>query len=114
VGTLQQADCDNAAAGSPAAGTPSSYPISGIPALMQIVYAGTGQMRVGGAPNALVIYMPNAPFYQPGAPVGLNGSIVSASFVDSSNSPFNYDNALQTTATQAGPFKLIGFSWSKY
>jgi hypothetical protein len=128
VGTLQQADCDNGGAtcavgvpectststGSPAAGTPSSNPISGTPAQMQIVYAGTGQMRVGGAPNALVIYMPNAPFYQPGAPVGLNGSIVCKSFYSSSNSPYNYDQALQSTATQVGAFRLIGFTWSKY
>jgi Tfp pilus assembly protein PilX len=128
VGTLQQADCDNGGAtcaigtaecaststGSPAAGTPSSNLISGTPSMFQIVYAGTAQMRVGGAPNALVIYMPNAPFYQPGAPVGLNGSIVCNSFYSSSNSPYNYDLALQSSATMVGAFKLIGFSWSKY
>jgi hypothetical protein len=87
-----------------------------MPGNMQIVYAGTGVMRVGGSPNSLVIYMPEAPFYQPGAAVGLNGSIVSSQFIDDSNSPFNFDTQLltQTDAAQTIPFKLIGFSWSKY
>jgi hypothetical protein len=87
---------------------------AGIPADMQIVYAGTGQMRVGGAPNSLGIYVPQAPFYQPGGAVGLFGSIVSNTFVDQSNSPFHYDQALQTTAFRLGSYQLlIGFNWSK-
>jgi hypothetical protein len=113
-GNTLGANCDNGATGSPGPGTPTANPISGIPADMQIVYAGTGQMRVGGAPNSLVIYMPNAPFYQPGGAVGLNGSVVSASFQDDSNSPFHYDDALQTNAMKVGSLQLIGFSWSKY
>jgi hypothetical protein len=107
-------ECTSSSSASSGAGTPTANPISGTPSQMQVVYAGTAQMRVGGAPNSLVIYMPNAPFYQPGGAVGLQGSIVSASFVDDSNSPFHYDSALQNTAVQVGPFKLIGFSWSKY
>ena len=113
-GTTLGANCDNAAGGSPGAGTTTGNPISGVPANMQIVYAGTGQMRVGGAPNSLVIYMPQAPFYQPGGAVGLFGSIVSNTFVDQSNSPFHYDQALQTTAFKLGSYQLIGFNWSKY
>jgi len=81
---------------------------------MQIVYAGTAQMRVGGAPNSLVIYMPNAPFYQPGGAVGLNGSIVSNTFVDDSNSPFHFDQALLSNTQKVGSYQLIGFSWSKF
>ena len=100
--------------GALAPGTPTANPISGIPANMQVVYAGTAQMRVGGAPNSLVIYMPNAPFYQPGGAVGLFGSIVTSTFVDDSNSPFHYDQALQSTAYKLGSYQLIGFSWSKF
>jgi hypothetical protein len=124
VGVLQSANCDTGTvtgsgsstkySGAAGPGTSSANPISGIPADMQIVYAGTGVMRVGGSPNALVIYMPNAPFYQPGDAVGLNGSIVSSSFIDESNSPFNYDQSLQTNAIQVGPLKLVAFTWSKY
>jgi hypothetical protein len=118
----QAATCDNGTCtgstctGSPAQGSPTTYPITGIPSNMQVVYAGTGQMRVGGAPNALVIYMPEAPFYQPGGAVGLSGSIVSNSFEDDSNSPFYFDTQLLNTvaAAQTMPFKLIGFTWSKY
>lgn len=107
-------ECTSTSTGSPAVGTATANPISGNPSMMQVVYAGTAQMRVGGAPNSIVIYMPNAPYYCPGGAVGLQGSIVSNTFVTTSNSPFHYDTALQTNATQVGPFRLIGFSWSKY
>jgi Tfp pilus assembly protein PilX len=113
-GSTLGANCNVTSTGAPSAGNPTANPISGLPANMQIVYAGTGQMRVGGAPNSLVIYMPNAPFYQPGGAVGLNGSIVSKSFVDDSNSPFHYDQALQTSVFKPGSYMLVGFSWSKF
>lgn len=113
-GSTLGANCDTASTGALGAGSTTANPISGVPSAMQVVYAGTAQMRVGGAPNALVIYMPNAPFYQPGGAVGLNGSIVAATFVDDSNSPFHYDQALQTTAFKLGSYQLIGFTWSKY
>ena len=113
-GSTLGANCDTASTGSPGAGSPTANPISGVPNNMQIVYAGTAQMRVGGAPNSLVIYMPNAPFYQPGGAVGLNGSIVSNTFVDDSNSPFHFDQALLSNTQKVGSYQLIGFSWSKF
>lgn len=87
---------------------------SGIPASLQIVYGGTDTVRLGGMPNALVLYAPQANYYTPGAPVGLYGSAVIQNFQDASGSPYHYDKALQNAVVQVGPFQLIGFSWSKF
>jgi hypothetical protein len=111
VGTLTTADCDNNPVGN---GTPTANPITGIPSQLQIVYGGNALIRVGGSPNSWVMYAPQAPFLQPGAAVGLYGSIVCNSFVDSSSSPFHFDNALQGSAVQVNGFKIVGFTWSKY
>jgi hypothetical protein len=94
---------------------PSKSAYSGIPANLQLVYGGTYTMRLGGMPNALVMYAPAAGYYTPGAPVGLYGSAVCRMFNDQSGSPFHYDTALPSSITQVGPFKPIGgFSWSKF
>ena len=94
---------------------PSQAPFSGIPSNLQIVYGGSYTMRLGGMPNAAVIYAPNAGYYTPGAPVGLYGSAVIGNFRDDSQSPFHYDAALQGAATSVGPFRPVGgFSWSKF
>ena len=87
---------------------------SGIPANLQIVYGGTDTMRLGGMPNALVLYAPNAGYYTPGAPVGLYGSAIAKSFNDQSGSPFHYDTSLNGALTQAGPYHVVAFRWSKF
>jgi|GEM_PF-645862 len=88
---------------------------SGIASNMQIVYGGTYMLRLGGMPNAAVIYAPAASYYTPGAPVGLFGSIVCKVFDDQSGSPFVYDTALGTSALQLGSYRPVGgFSWSKF
>jgi len=88
---------------------------SGIPSNMQIVYSGTYTIRLGGMPNAAVIYAPNAGYYTPGAPVGLYGSSVVKNFDDASGSPFHYDSSLLNSVVQVGQFRPVGgFSWSKF
>jgi hypothetical protein len=82
---------------------------------MQIVYGGTYTIRLGGMPNAAVIYAPNASYYTPGAPVGLYGSIITNNFNDASGSPWHYDTAEQNSVLQLGNFIPVGgFSWSKF
>ena len=54
----------------------SQTAFSGIPTNLQIVYGGTYTVRLGGMPNATVLYAPDAGYYTPGAPVGLYGSAV--------------------------------------
>jgi hypothetical protein len=90
-------------------------PFGGIPSNLQLVYGGTNTMRLGGMPNALVMYAPAAGYYTPGAPVGLYGSAVIKNFQDDSGSPFHYDAALQNSAVQVGQYRPVGgFSWSKF
>jgi Tfp pilus assembly protein PilX len=94
---------------------PTNGPYSGIPGNLQIVYGGTGTIRLGGMPNAAVIYAPAAGYYTPGAPVGLYGSAVVQNFNDSSGSPFHYDQALQNAVMQVGQYRPVGgFSWSRF
>jgi hypothetical protein len=94
---------------------PSKTTFSGIPSNMQIVYGGTYTIRLGGMPNAAVIYAPNASYYTPGAPVGLYGSIITNNFNDASGSPWHYDTAEQNSVLKLGNFIPVGgFSWSKF
>jgi Tfp pilus assembly protein PilX len=93
----------------------SKAPYSGIPSNLQMVYGGTDTLRLGGMPNATVLYAPSAGYYTPGAPVGLYGSAVVKNFNDQSGSPFHYDLALQNTILQVGQYRPVGgFSWSKF
>jgi len=92
----------------------SQTAFSGNPSNLQIVYGGNYSIRLGGMPNALLLYAPGAGYYTPGAPVGLFGSAIVQYFNDQSGSPFHYDTSLQNNVTQVGPYQLIGFSWSKY
>jgi len=63
----------------------------------------------------MVSYAPLSAYYAPGAPVGLYGSIVTGTFDDASQSPFHYDNALQSSAVTVGQYRPAGgFSWSKF
>lgn len=84
------------------------------PARLQILYAGTGQIKTGGgasfsgmiyAPNATVTTHGNAEFY---------GSILSASVTDAGNTNFHYDRHLQVQFFTLGNYVLTSFSWKKY
>jgi Tfp pilus assembly protein PilX len=94
---------------------PTKATFSGIPSNMQIVYGGTNLIRLGGMPNAAVIYSPAGHYYTPGAPVGLYGSVITSTFDDASGSPWHYDTAEQNSVMQVGQFRPVGgFSWSKF
>jgi Tfp pilus assembly protein PilX len=94
---------------------PGKTAFSGIPSNMQIVYGGTNLIRLGGMPNAAVIYSPSGEYYTPGAPVGLYGSVITKTFDDASGSPWHYDTAALTSVMQVGQFRPVGgFSWSKF
>lgn len=94
---------------------PSKSTFSGIPSNFQIVYGGTDLIRLGGMPNAAVIYSPAGEYYTPGAPVGLYGSVITRTFDDASGSPWHYDTAEANAVMQVGPFRPVGgFNWSKF
>jgi Tfp pilus assembly protein PilX len=84
------------------------------PARLQILYAGTGEIKTGGgsafsgmvyAPNAAVSTHGNAEFY---------GSILSATVTDAGNTNFHYDRHLQSQFFTLGKYVMTSFSWKKY
>lgn len=95
-------------------GYPVPTPYNGIPANMQIVYAGTATISTTGAPLSSVIYAPNAFVDTTGAAVGMYGSIITSTFTEASKAPVHYDNALATSVMQAGPYYPVSFSWSRF
>jgi hypothetical protein len=93
----------------------SQTAFSGIPSNMQIVYGGTNLIRLGGMPNAAVIYSPAGHYYTPGAPVGLYGSVITSTFDDASGSPWHYDTAEANSVVRVGNYTPVGgFSWSRF
>jgi Tfp pilus assembly protein PilX len=117
VGQLSNANCPTRAySGSlgVSSGTPITNPISGTPSQLQVVYAGQAAIGATGAPLCAVTYAPNASVQMTGAPLAYYGSIIANSLADTANSPIHYDQALQNTIMQIGPFQQIGFTWSKF
>jgi Tfp pilus assembly protein PilX len=112
VGAYGVANCPT---GPPVSGTPTSGgAISGIPSNFQIVYAGSANIATTGAPVASVIYAPNAGVPITGAAVGYYGAVISSTFTEGSKAPVHFDNALLNSVFQVGPYKPVGFSWSKF
>jgi hypothetical protein len=84
------------------------------PSRLQILYAGTGEIKLtGGNTIAATIYAPaasadthgNGKFY---------GSILSATFTDAGNTNFYYDRNLQKKFKTLGNYMMTSFSWKKY
>jgi Tfp pilus assembly protein PilX len=91
----------------------SKTAISGVPAELQIVYAGQGTISATGAPIVSAIYAPNAYVNTVGGAVGMYGSIVCSTFLEGSKAPVHYDKALQNLMVP-GPYYPISFTWSKF
>jgi Tfp pilus assembly protein PilX len=84
------------------------------PSRLQILYAGTGELKVtGGNKVAATFYAPNAVVSTHGNGA-VYGSILSASFTDAGNTNFNYDRNLQRKFVTLGNFVMTSFSWKKY
>jgi Tfp pilus assembly protein PilX len=81
---------------------------------LQIVYGGTGTLKLTGATNSAgVVYAPNAAVTLTGAS-GWQGAIISKTFTDTGSTGIHYDRALQNSLTQVGNFVPVAFSWSKF
>lgn len=87
---------------------------SGVPANFQIVYSGSLPMTLsGGASTAGVVYAPNSAITMSGqAP--WYGSLIGRSFNNSGGAAIHYDRSLATALVKSAPYRLIGFSWSKF
>lgn len=84
------------------------------PSKFQIIYAGTGDIKVGGtADTAATIYAPNA-FVDMHGSAGFYGSVLSNTFKDNGGASVHYDRALQTKYFTLGQHVMSSFSWQKY
>lgn len=94
--------------------TGASVTNSGPSTNLQIVYGGTGAIKLTGAANSAgVVYAPNASVTLTGAS-GWQGAIIAKTFTDTGSTGIHYDRALNASLTQVGNFVPVGFSWSKF
>lgn len=96
----------------------------GTPANLQIVTACclSGGVQMANPPvitmnasSALyaVVYAPNSYVHITGSSQFL-GAVVSQKTTCDSSGGYSYDEALQSSLLEVGPYKMVGFSWSKY
>jgi Tfp pilus assembly protein PilX len=84
-----------------------------------IYYAGTSGFTASGfTSGAAVLYAPNAPVTLSGS-TPWYGAIVSKTFTDSGGAAVHFDTALETafgtgTGSSPGPYRQVGFTWSKF
>ena len=84
------------------------------PSKFQILYAGTGSMKLaGGAKPAATVYAPNAAVSMHGNG-NFYGSILSNQFTDTGGASVHYDRSLATKFNVLGNHVMSSFSWQKY
>jgi Tfp pilus assembly protein PilX len=87
---------------------------SKVPSNLQIIYAGTGNIKLlGGANAAGVVYAPNASYSFAGGS-DWYGAVIGGAMTDMGGTHIHYDRQLQTTGWIPGDYMLQGFSWKKY
>jgi hypothetical protein len=84
------------------------------PTLMQILYAGTDDVRLtGGSSSAALVYAPNAGIAFSGGSTFF-GSVVGGIIKDMGGATINYDRRLDNTALMQGPPVLSSFTWKSF
>lgn len=84
------------------------------PSKFQILYAGTGQIKVGGTSDtAATIYAPNA-YVDMNGNAGFYGSVLSNTFKDNGGASVHYDTSLAARFNTLGQHVMSSFSWQKY
>lgn len=84
------------------------------PSLCQIVYAGTGTIKIAGnGASAAVIYAPNATADFKGNG-GFYGSVIANQLADVGNGAIHYDLRLKKRLFTVGNYVLQSFTWNKY
>ncbi len=84
------------------------------PSQLQILYAGTQNIRItGGSDQAMVVYAPNAPIELSGN-AGFYGSMIGATIRNSGGAGIHYDRNLSQVFWAVGNSMLSAFSWNKY
>ena len=84
------------------------------PSQLQILYAGTEQIRItGGSDQAMVVYAPNAPVQLSGNS-GYYGSIIGSTITNTGGAGIHYDRHLSQIFFAVGNSMLSAFSWNKF
>ena len=85
-----------------------------VPMNFQILYAGSGTIKLkGGGQASGLMYAPNATFSFGGGG-SWYGAIIGQAMADMGGAAIHYDRRLQNTAFSIGNFMLTSFTWKKY
>jgi len=85
------------------------------PALLQISYAGTANIKLaGGADAAALLYAPNATVHNDGNNVEWYGAIIAKKVTDVGHATIHYDRNLATTFLMVGPWMMDSFTWRRF
>ncbi len=83
------------------------------PATFQIIYAGSGNVKLNGGNNAVgLLYAPNASYSFSGNG-DWYGSVIGNSLTDMGGAAIHYDRRLKDKYYIAGPYMLNSFTWNK-
>jgi len=84
------------------------------PMSLQIIYAGTGTIKLkGGGSSIGVMYAPNAA-YSIGGGADWYGALIGGTLTDMGGAGIHYDRRLQYEDFVPGPWMLESFTWKKY
>jgi len=84
------------------------------PGKLQIQYAGTGEIKLGGgSQSSALVYAPNAAFSFNGGG-DFYGAVVSKTVTDLGNSKIHVDRNLSQQFSAVGNSMMSSFSWKKY
>jgi Tfp pilus assembly protein PilX len=84
------------------------------PMSLQIIYAGTGTIKLkGGGSSIGVMYAPNAT-YSIGGGADWYGALIGGTLTDMGGAGIHYDRRLQYEDFVPGPWMLESFTWKKY
>lgn len=85
-----------------------------VPNNFQVIYAGSGNLKLaGGSAAAGLIYAPNASYSFTGN-ADWYGSVIGLTMTDMGGTAIHYDRRLKSTDYTIGPWMLDSFTWKKY
>jgi len=84
------------------------------PMSFQILYSGSGTIKLKGGANAVgLVYAPNSTFSW-GGNADWYGAVIGKDMTDMGGTAVHYDRRLKNSAFTVGPWMLDSFSWKKY
>jgi hypothetical protein len=85
------------------------------PAMFQILYAGTGNIKMaGGADSAGLLYAPNATVQNNSAGAQWFGAVIARRVTDAGHAVIHYDRHLQKEFMMVGPWMMDSFTWRRF